>query len=137
MKKTSVEFLLENQSHQPVVSLTPEDGVIQAAKTLKQHGIGLLLVISKGDMVGVLSERDIVQRWVGGPKFPQDIPISEIMTRNVEYVTAFDTVIDCYLRFVARGCRHLPVLDPMGNPIGVLSLRNVFDYVISENPPAV
>jgi signal-transduction protein with cAMP-binding, CBS, and nucleotidyltransferase domain len=133
MNKLSVEFLLEIHSEtRNVISIAPTDTVLQATEVLKKNKVGLVLVFEDKKMVGVLSERDIVQRWVGSPIFPKDVEVKEIMTKDVECVTCFDTIWDCYLRFVARGCRHLPVLDPTNQVLGVLSLRNVADYIVNH-----
>lgn len=133
MKKNSIEILLSSDSRaRGIISVQPTDAVEQAAKLMTKHNVGLVLVLDGKKLVGVLSERDIVGKWVGGQRFPAPITVSEIMTRDVEVVTADDTVYDCYLRFIARKCRHLPVLDPFGEILGVLSMRDVTAYVVNE-----
>ncbi len=131
--KVSVEFLVDSKTHpRRIVSVSPKDDVMAAAKILKSANVGLALVMESDQLVGVLSERDIVRRWVNGTKFPGKMLVQDIMTKKVEYVTALDNVRDCYLRFAAAGCRHLPVLDPMKQVIGVLSIRDVADYLVRE-----
>lgn len=136
MEKLSVELLLEMKARSKhtdgVVAISPELSATEAAQILKEKNLGLLVVLEQGKLVGVISERDIVQRWVSTERFPHPIRVKDIMSKNVEVVTALDTVFDCYLRFVARGCRHLPVVDAVGSVIGVLSLRDVADYVVNE-----
>lgn len=132
MKRLSVELLLERQNPKKLISVSPDDRVSHAAKLMKLHEIGLVTVQERGDLVGVISERDLVQRWICDAKFPQDLQVSEIMTKNVEVITTNDTIKDSYLRFIARNCRHLPVVDPMGRVVGVLSLRDVSQYVVSK-----
>ncbi len=131
--KISVEFLVESKTHpRRIVSVSPKDDVLGAAKVLKEANVGIALVMEGEKLVGVLSERDIVRRWVSNPKFPSSMLVQDIMTRKVEFVTALDNVRDCYLRFGAVGCRHLPVLDPMMQVMGVLSIRDVADYMVRE-----
>ena len=133
IEKISVEFLVESKN-QPrrIISVSPKDDVLSAAKVLKNANIGLALVMDGDKLVGVLSERDIVRRWINSPIFPKTMLVEDIMTKKVEFVTALDNVRDCYLRFNAIGCRHLPVLDPMMQVIGVLSIRDVADYMVRE-----
>ena len=133
MTKQLVVHLLDmNAKTRAVTTVSPNDSVIQVSYLMKKHKIGLMVVLDGDRMVGVASERDIVQRWICGSNFPKDIPIKDIMTKGVEYVTTLDTMYDCYLRFVARNCRHLPVLDPTGRVIAVLSLCDVTSYVINQ-----
>lgn len=132
MKRLSVELMLELQSPKELISVSPEDSVTQAAHIMNKAGVGLVVVQFNHDLVGVLSERDLLQRWICGKSFPQDVKVGEIMTKDVEVVTTNDTVQDCYLRFIARNCRHLPVLDPMGRVAGILSLRDVSKYMVNK-----
>ncbi len=137
MKKLTIDFLLaggreHGRKPNEVVSVHPDDLVLAAALKLKDHKVGLVVVIKDQKLVGVLSERDVVRKWVCGRKFPQPVKVSELMTPNVEVVTPNDTVFDCYLRFIARNCRHLPVVDPLGQVLGILSMRDVTTYVINR-----
>ncbi len=132
MKRLSVELMLERQNPKQIVAISPDETVTKAAQMMKSQGVGLLIVQVKDDLVGVLSERDIMTRWVCGSAFPKEVKVGDIMSKNVEVVTTNDTIKDCYFRFIARNCRHLPVLDPMGRIAGVLSLRDVSNYVIAR-----
>jgi CBS domain-containing protein len=133
MKKLTIEFLLDqNAKSRNIVAVSRTDTAKHAAQILTTHNIGIVMVLENDRLVGVLSERDIVHRWVSGPKFPADVKVEDIMTKDVECVTTDDTVYDCYLRFNARKCRHLPILDPMKNVIGVLSMRDVSAYVVDR-----
>lgn len=132
MKRLSIELMLELQSPKKLISVSPEDSVRVASKIMKDAGVGLVVVQHKEDLVGVLSERDVLHRWVCGPVFPNEVQVAEIMSKNVEVVSTNDTIRDCYYRFIARNCRHLPVIDPMGKIAGVLSLRDVSNYVVAK-----
>ncbi|OQW46072.1 MAG: hypothetical protein A4S09_16695 [Proteobacteria bacterium SG_bin7] len=133
MKKISVELLLEGKAKpHDLVTISSGDSVMVAARMMRENNVGLIVVLEKGTLVGVISERDIVQRWVGQKDFPTEVKVKDIMTKDVEFVTAVDNVFDCYLRFVAKNCRHLPVLDATGAVMGILSLRDVAKYVVSE-----
>ncbi len=133
MEKMPIDLLLSlNSKAKGVISVTSGDTVMTAAKVLKKQNVGLLVVIDQEKLVGVISERDIVQRWVATDKFSNAVLVKDIMSKPVEVITSEDTIFDCYLRFVARNCRHLPIIDPMGTVIGVLSLRDVAHYVVGE-----
>lgn len=129
----TVEYLLENSAHsKSVVSVKPTDMVMDAAQLMRRHKIGLVIVVENEQIVGVLSERDIVQRWVCSEQFPTPVEVGSIMSKNVEITNTEESLFDCYKRFIKRSCRHLPVLDPLKRVVGVLSLRNVSDYVVNE-----
>lgn len=133
MVQTSIDLLLNlKRNSKKVASVSSSDTALKAAKLLKKLNIGLLVVIDDDRLVGVISERDIVQRWVASDQMEKPLLVSDIMSEPVEVVTADYNIFDCYLRFVARNCRHLPVVDPLGSVIGVLSLRDVAHYVVGQ-----
>jgi signal-transduction protein with cAMP-binding, CBS, and nucleotidyltransferase domain len=132
MKKSSIDVLLTRSSRKPMVTVSPEDSVVSAAQAITSAGVGLALVMKNGEMVGVISERDLVAKWVCSKDFPKMLIVADIMTRSVEVVSPQETVFDCYLRFSARNCRHLPVIDSFGQVLGVLSMRDVTGYVVQQ-----
>jgi CBS domain-containing protein len=101
--------------------------VEEALKLLVNNKItGLPVVNGKGEMVGILSEYDIIAR-VGKAKtldpesFKGDLPY----TRQVEAVREDTTLEDILDRFISAKCRRLPVLDPDGRLVGIISRRDV------------
>ncbi len=69
MEKMSIELLLDlKSSSKSVISVTSKDTALTAAKVLKKQNVGLLVVIDQNKLVGVVSERDVVQRWVANDK---------------------------------------------------------------------
>jgi CBS domain-containing protein len=104
----------------------------KAVKVLRRARCGALIVLDKGRMVGVLSERDLVHRVVGKGLDPRVVRVSEIMTTDVAKVgpdatweAAFDLMTD-------RHIRHLAIVDARGRPVGLLSLRNLAEARIES-----
>ena len=132
MKKNTIDALLSaNPRGRQIVSVSPTDSIETAAQLMSRAKVGLVVVLEGKALVGVLSERDIVRKWICGKVYPQSVLVQDLMTKDVEVVTYKDTVFDCYLRFVARNCRHLPVVDPFGQVLGVLSMRDITGFVVN------
>jgi len=88
--------------------------VSEAVAAMKRHGVGCLLITDGGSLLGLVSERDILQRVVAEPRDPERTRVSEIMTHSPFFVM-LDTTIDAAKRLVtSTRCRHVPVIGPHG-----------------------
>jgi len=127
----NVEAILQTKGHE-VITITPEDTVVEAAQVLDQNRIGAAVVTqTNGTVCGVLSERDVARQIARQGADALQRPISECMSRNV--ITAkLDDSIDTLLACMTdRRIRHLPVVDK-GKLVGVISIGDVVKRKITE-----
>ena len=107
-----------------VVTIRPDQTLREALAALAQHSIGALVVVSAaGELVGILSERDIVREAVRNEQF-FDLAVSAIMTTAVITGQPRDDLDAVARTMTSKRFRHLPVLDG-GKLIGVISLGDV------------
>ena len=98
--------------------------VLEAARYMMEHTIGAVPVLRNGDLVGILSERDIMNRVVAVGRTPGTTAVSEVMTANPRGVSIDESIEECLFVMHEFGFRHLPVLD--GKELkGLVSLRDV------------
>jgi len=98
--------------------------VLEAARYMMEHAIGAVPVLRNGDLVGILSERDIMNRVVAVGRTPGTTAVSEVMTANPRGVSIDESIEECLFIMHEFGFRHLPVLD--GKELkGLVSLRDV------------
>lgn len=126
----SIKQLLEGRG--APVSVQPGDTVLQALSKMAEAGIGAVLVLEGGRLVGIFSERDYARKVVLKGKASKDTPIREVMSDRVTYVTPEQTIEECMAIMTDRHCRHLPVLGPAQEVIGILSIGDLVKEVISE-----
>ena len=107
-----------------VVTIGPEDSIRQALGLLVQHNIGALIVVdSRQQPVGILSERDIVREAARNEGvFAQ--PVSALMTRNVVIGAPQDDVQAVAHTMTERRIRHVPVMD-QGALVGIVSIGDL------------
>lgn len=126
----TVRQLLQGKGSQ-ILTISPNATVYDAMKLMADRNIGALLVIDGEKLAGIVSERDIARKLYMQEKPAKQIPVSEIMTKQVVYVRPDHTNEDCMALMTDKRVRHLPVLDG-GRVIGVISIGDLVKDTISE-----
>lgn len=107
-----------------LITVGPEEPVRRAVRILVENRIGALLVVdSSGQLVGILSERDIM-RTAATDEALFGRPVAEIMTKDVIVGMPQDDVIAVAHTMLEKRFRHLPIIDE-GRLIGIISIGDV------------
>jgi len=111
--------------------IRPDANVLEALELMTQKDIGALPVLDQSDLVGIISERDIVQMLSNAKAFyPQDT-IEKYMTRELIVTNLDTTVEECMTLMTNYHIRHLPVVEE-GKLIGLISIGDVVKSIISD-----
>jgi CBS domain-containing protein len=119
-----------------VFSISPHDTVFDALKMMSDKDVGALLVIEDEKLVGILSERDYARRIILMDRASKTTTVSELMTRNVLYVTPEKTLEDCMVIMASKKIRHLPVMENE-KLMGLISSTDVVRNIISEQKSTI
>jgi CBS domain-containing protein len=107
-----------------VHSIAPSASVLDAVEKMNQLKIACLLVMEEGQIAGIFTERDVLQRVVGQMLRPADTMLAEVMTRDVVCVEPETDLDDVSTLMKERRVRHLPVCDN-NRVIGMVSIGDV------------
>lgn len=107
-----------------VYSIDAENTVLEAARFMMEHSIGALPVLRNGDLVGIFSERDVMNRVVALGRLPGQTRVAEVMTANPRSVAPNESIDDCLFLMKEFGFRHLPVCEDKQLK-GLISLRDL------------
>lgn len=119
------------------LAIDASESVTEAVAALRLGGVGCLLVTDRGRVVGVFTERDLLTR-VLAPQRPIDsTTMRAVMTPNPVTVGPKDPVRTAIRRMQKGGYRHLPVVDEVGRPVGILSARRVMHFIVEHFPAIV
>jgi CBS domain-containing protein len=102
----------------------PSDPIREVARTMKEIDAGLLPVGENDRLVGMITDRDIAVRAVAEGRAP-DTPVRDVMSAEVHYIFADDSVEDAAQRMGELQVRRLPVLNRDKRLVGIISLGDV------------
>ncbi len=114
-----------------VYSVPPEANVLEVARYMSEKRVGAIVVIEGDQVVGVFSERDLMERVVIRGRSPADVRVKEVMTRDLLTAGPDESYVDCMKKMQLRGCRHLPIVEG-GQVIAMLSLRDLLKVEIEQ-----
>lgn len=107
----TVAQIIKNKG-QNIVAVKEGDDVMLALKVMGKYGIGVVLVNDSSEqMIGILSERDVARGLPQYGKELLDMPVSEIMTKNVITCDIHDRIDAVMELMTSKKIRHLPVMQ--------------------------
>ena len=120
----NVQELLENRDSD-VVTISPSATLAETASTLTDHRIGALVVTdAAGQLVGIISERDLAKAIVQFGETLFQRRVEDIMTRAVVTCSPEDSMAEVLYLMTSNHIRHIPILD-RGALVGIISVRDV------------
>ena len=115
-------------------TILPDATVLDALKLMAEKEIGAVMVVDKkGNVVGIMSERDYARKIILKGKTSMKTCVKEIMTPAAKmYTVKPDTSVeDCMVLMTGKHVRHVPVFDG-GKFVGVISIGDVVKSTISQ-----
>lgn len=116
-----------------LITISPDAPVLRAAEVLNGHNIGALLVCdNSGDLVGIISERDIVRGLSECAPNINDVKVSDLMTPEVVTCGPGDDVNEIMSIMDERRIRHIPVLKD-NRLSAIISSRDVMSAMLEDS----
>lgn len=111
----------------PPLSIPPGTSVRDAVRVMYDNGVGSIIIVLEGKPVGVFTERDLLRLVAMGVSL--EARVEEFMSRNVVAVKTSDSIIKAATLMSEKRIRHLPVVDEKGELVGVISIRDIVEYL--------
>jgi CBS domain-containing protein len=119
-----------------VVTVAPKQPAIEAVNLMNEHRIGAVVVVDKGEVVGIFTERDLLRKIVAKGKKAEDTAVSQAMSTPVAYCTPETSVDECRLAMTQKRIRHLPVVEN-GKLKGLVSIGDIMAWELSEQQTTI
>jgi len=126
----TVKQMLEEKGN-TVWTIAPDAKVFDALKLMAKKEVGALIVLEKGAVVGIISERDYARKIALMGRLSQDTPVREIMTIQIYCVHPSNSAEECMALMTGKHIRHLPVIEK-NKLAGVISIGDVVKSIISQ-----
>jgi len=120
------------QKGRSVATVSPNATVQEVAKKLAQRRIGALVVVgARGQIEGIISERDIIRALSEKDAECLGRPVAETMTRQVVTCQETDTLDEMMAMMTQGRFRHVPVVTD-GDLVGIISIGDVVKHHVAE-----
>lgn len=106
-------------------TIQPESSIADAAKKMKSLDIGALPVYQKDQLMGMLTDRDIVIRSIARGDDPEKSRVSEIMSKDVTACYEDQDLDEVVRSMKQKKIRRIPVLDRSDKLVGMVSLGDI------------
>jgi CBS domain-containing protein len=128
---TKVSSILKHKGHD-VVTVAPQQTVSWVVRVLAENRIGAVPVINQeGQLVGIISERDIIRGMAEHADEVVTLPADRLMTREVKTCCSEDQLVDIMEVMTLQRIRHLPVIQN-GALHGIISIGDVVKQRLEE-----
>jgi CBS domain-containing protein len=115
--------------HEPFITVAPDMPIHRVLQLLVVRDISCVLVADGLSLVGLFTQRDVLDKVAIEYEAVKDRPVSEIMTKNPIVVYDTDSSAKALCVMATGGYRHVPVLDENENIVGVVSPQRVAAFL--------
>jgi CBS domain-containing protein len=110
------------------------DAMWKVVDEMKAKGRGAVLIEEDGALVGIFTERDLMNRVDHDDVLWSHLVVRDLMTPQPTVIRPDDSVAEALRRLIQGRRRHLPIVDTHGHVKGLLSIRDILTFVASKFP---
>jgi CBS domain-containing protein len=114
----------------PALLVAPSASIRSVIERMNDNRVGCVLVEDQGNLRGIFTERDVLTKIVGTTVDIDRTAVADVMTRDPESLGTDDKVCFALNKMSVGGFRHIPLVDRSGHPVGIVSMRNVIEYMV-------
>jgi CBS domain-containing protein len=128
-KEVGMHHLSEilDEKGRDVLQIEADASVFQAVERMVEANVGSLLVTNRGDVIGIVTERDYLRRVTLEGRAERDTSVREIISSPLIVATPETTVDECMAMMTERRIRHVPVFED-GDLVGMISIGDLVKF---------
>ena len=127
---TTVRHILQEKGNR-VWTTSPDASVRDAVRLMDESNVGVLVVSTGDEVVGIVSERDIARKLILKERSSSSTLVKDIMTPEVITIAPEQSIDECMALMTSKHIRHLPVVDG-AKLAGLISIGDVVKAMIVE-----
>lgn len=114
------------------LTVSPTTPVGEVLRLMVDRRIGCIVIAEQGKPVGIFSERDALRKLNVDAASLADKPVAEFMTPHPQTLVANAKIAYAVQRMDLGGYRHLPIVDDGGALVGIISARDIINYLTTR-----
>jgi CBS domain-containing protein len=116
------------------VALGHQAPVRDAIEVIRQKQLSCVLVVERGQLVGVFTERDVVTQVAATPLDVDHVPLRDVMQPDPECLQLDDELVYALHQMLRGAYRHVPVVDEQRRPTALVSLQAMIEELVAAFP---
>lgn len=125
-------MLVKDVMSERKITISPDSLLTTAARKMRNEDIGCLMVEKKGQLQGIVTDRDITCRGLASNQDCSKMHVSDVMTDEVVWCAEEEDVEDALRIMEQMKVRRLPVVAEGGNTVGMLSVGDISTHLSHE-----
>jgi len=137
MEEVALDQPLRTVALRQPLCLDSSRSVAEAIRMMRDNRNGSVLVTSCGRLVGIFTERDVLNKLALGEVDPKTSLLGDFMRADPETLTPDSPMTYALNVMVLGGFRHIPLVDDEARPVGIVSVRDIVNYLVDQFPDKV
>lgn len=119
----------------PPITLDGKVTLKEAVAVMQDSSIGSILIIDENNNVlGIVTERDLLMKAAGLRDELDSIPISKVMTHHPNCLKESEPIKTAMYFMYKEEYRHIPITDEEGKPVAVMSIKDIVRFIVAQFP---
>ena len=133
--QTKIKNILEEKGNE-VISIQKKSTIDEIVKIMNDNHIGAIVVMDGDAVVGIVSERDLLRKFLAENKDSSTTTAGDIMTDRLVITTIGNTCEECIVTMTIHHIRHLPVYDGK-DLVGIISIGDLMKSLAKDRDTEV
>ncbi len=108
-----------------IACVDSKSSAADAAKKMRDQNVGTVLVVDENQVKGLITDRSIVTKVVAGQQDPKNVPVGNVMTKQVVGCRESDDIMEAVKTMGDMKVRRLPVVNDRDQLVGIVSLADI------------
>ncbi|HIP25106.1 MAG TPA: CBS domain-containing protein [Archaeoglobus profundus] len=107
-----------------------DETLLDASRKMLEFGVGSVIIVENGKPIGIVTERDIIEKVVSKNKIPSKVKLKDIMSTPLITIKPTASLRNAADIMRKKGIRRLPVIDDNGNLVGIITDSDILSVAI-------
>jgi CBS domain-containing protein len=113
-----------------VCTARKNESLLNASRKMIEFGVGSIIIVEDGKPIGIVTERDILEKVVSRNRIPSKVTLEDIMSSPLITIKPTTSLRNAAEMMRRRGIRRLPVVDDKGKLVGIITDNDILSVAI-------